>query len=89
MKKSHTYYAIRTSVRFVFWSSIVVGLVFTVVKISEISLGLKPPCPSVLNVDFTWESKNPNTKVSDIDLSACEHPHYVVLYSDGTWGWIG
>jgi hypothetical protein len=87
MNKSRTYYAIRTSVRFAFWSSLLVGAVFTVVKISEI--GFPPPCPSVLSVDFTWEPKNPNTKVSDVDLSACEHPHYVILYNDGTWGWIG
>ena len=87
MNKSRMYYTVRTAVRFTFWSSLVVGLVFTVVKVSEI--GLNPPCPSVLNVDFTWSAKDANTKVSDIDLSACEHPNYVILYNDGTWGWVG
>ena len=87
MHKSTTYYAVRTCVRFAFWSSIAAGFAIAVIKVSEI--GDKPSCSASLNVDFTWNPKNPNIKAGDVNLSECSHPDYVVLLNTGTWDWVG
>lgn len=85
-KKSNLYYAVRTAVRFVFWSSVAAGALIGAIKFSEI--GDPPRCNVTLSVDFTWNAKDfPNLNESTT-LDECLHPDDVILSPDGTWDWV-
>lgn len=82
--KGRGYYAVRSLVRWVFWSTvlflIVVGL-GTVVEFFQESDENK--CDVAVHFDFTWNSATGEY----VDVERCNHPRDVILLQDGTWIW--
>lgn len=73
------YYKVRSVVRWVFWTGIVM---LGVVYLGRVVDTQPPTCNVRVNFDFTWD--NPN----NVDISKCQHPDNVVLHRNGTWKWL-
>lgn len=84
MKRSKTYYRVRSVVRWVFWSTAVFlfMLGFDAV-VDHFDKSDENECDVAVNFDFTWESASG----SRIDVDDCRHPRGVVLAQNGTWEW--
>lgn len=79
MKRSRSYYTIRSIVRFTFWTTTITGAMFAAVWVSEI--GQKPECPIRLNFDFTY------TQLAPFDSNECTPGDNVTLTGPQTWAW--
>ena len=84
MKRSKTYYNVRSVVRWVFWSTTVflfmLGFGAVVDHFDESD---ENRCEVAVNFDFTWTS----TTGDRVDVEQCSHPQGVDLLQDGTWIW--
>lgn len=85
--RTETYYRVRTTVRFVFWSTALVLATLGVVALQDLVAALedhRDECDIVLNRDFTWNSAVPGEVVS---VHSCSAPTNVTLLENGTWRW--
>lgn len=81
--RGRSYYAVRSFVRFVFWTG---ASALVVLGASQVSKALEddtPKCNVVLNSDFSWDSANGSV----VNVYSCKHPRGVVLGKNGTWDW--
>lgn len=84
MKRSRSYYVVRSAVRWVFWSSVAGSVMIGAGAIGDwIDKSDENLCPVELNADFTWAPAGD----SRVDIDSCRHPVGKVLLSDGRWDW--
>jgi hypothetical protein len=83
-QRSEAYYAVRSAVRWVVWSSVaalaVVGAGTAADWIDDSDENL---CPVILRSDFSWESATGNT----VNVNQCRPPLGKILLANGTWDW--